>query len=466
MPEPRSIYPKHYFQQDPPAPRRDAGFILMPFKKEFAPVYEAIKEAMQSAGLSEASKANDLSKFNTRAAMEEILKGIAEANVVVADMTGANENVFYEVGIAHTVKENVVLITQDTSKLPFDSQHIPHIPYDSSEEGLLKLTEQLSQVISSRPDEPRFEIRSASIADLSVAEIRIDLRRLLQVCEREWRNSIIPEQIEVFERIFGDYSQSSNHESLIEKAIADIQPAFLLPWQPIENMGFEIIEHHKADVLPKFIEALARAYNLRSTKQNDVSTVWGHGQLLALRTWTLWGAKALECENWDAVTQLLHREVTIYRAVRGEFRTAFCRHYMLHAPDAAALQQGYGHAVLAANSLYRQTEEFAGNLFHDLPEMQGFIGLWLLAADIAHPLVWPSWFLAPKPQINRLLMRLESDSAYAKSFAQAVVRTDPATLNEAWQSRLRDRILDLGRLESEDRPWEIESFQLPKRFAE
>ena len=295
MPEPRSIYPKHYFQQDPPAPGR-TGFILIPFKPEFTLVYEAIKEAILSAGL-KASKADDLDKYNPRAAMEGILEGIAEANVVVADMTGENENVFYETCIAHTVKENVVLITQDTSELPFDSQHIPHIFYDSSEEGLRKLTEQLSQIIISLPDETRFEIRSASIADLSVAEIRIRLRHLFQVCEWKWRNSIIPEQIEMFERNFSDSSQFNDYESRIEKAIADIQPAFLLPWQPIENMGFEVIDHHKEDVLPEFIEALARSYNLGGTMKNDFSTVWGHGQLLALRTWTLWGAKALECKN-------------------------------------------------------------------------------------------------------------------------------------------------------------------------
>ena len=478
MPEPRSIYPKHYFQQDPPASRRDAGFILMPFKKEFVPVYEAIKEAMQSAGLNEASKANDLKNYNTRAAMEEILRGIAEANVVVADMTGANENVFYEVGIAHTVKENVVLITQDTSKLPFDSQHIPHIPYDSSEEGLRKLTEELSQVISSLPDEPRFEIRSASIAELSVAEIRHELRRLLRACEQEWRNSIIPDQIAVFEQKFrGPLSvrpPQKEHDALIEESITDIQPAFLRPWQPIESMGFEVIEHEKADVLPKFIEALAHAYNLRSTDLNDVSTVWGHGQLLALRTWTLWGAKALECENWDAVAQMLHYETAFYNFYRGEIRTSFCRYRRIHFPDATALHQGSGRVDLASRSIYRQTDEFAQTLFHDLAEMKGFIGLWLFASDLAHAvaigyqegLIWPSWFLAPKTQINKLLRRLESDSVYSREFAQAVVNADPSTLNETWQSGLRDQLLDRTRLGSGYHPWVLEDFQLPKRFAE
>jgi hypothetical protein len=42
--------------------------------------------------------------------MRNIWKSICEARLVVADLTGGNANVFYELGIAHTVGKETILI--------------------------------------------------------------------------------------------------------------------------------------------------------------------------------------------------------------------------------------------------------------------------------------------------------------------------------------------------------------------
>ena len=92
----------------------------------------------------------------TRASLEKILRGILEAEVVVADMTGRNANVFYEVGIAHATKENVVLLAQSIrDDLPFDLQHIDHLEYDLTVDGLAFLTDRLSEIIERLPPEPQ-----------------------------------------------------------------------------------------------------------------------------------------------------------------------------------------------------------------------------------------------------------------------------------------------------------------------
>lgn len=465
MPEPRPIYPKHFYA-GPPVPRARTGFILMPFKpfEDFEPVHEAIRTAIENAGL-DPQRADDI--FTTGAVLEKILRQIAEAEVVVADLTGKNANVFYETGIAHTVKDNVVLLAQDIEDIPVDLRPFEYIVYEQDPDGLQTLSERLENVIAKLEPEPAY----TSVKDMSPAEIRRELLRLLQVCERKWKDSVIPEQIEFFQRNFSDYSQFIDHKSMIEKAISDIQPAFLLPWHPIENMGFEVIDRHKEDVLPEFIEALARAYNLSGTQQNDVPMVWGHGQLLALRTWTLWGAKALKCKNWDAVTQLLHYEVEFHNVIQREIQTSFCRYSLLHTPDAAALKQSYGNDVLAARSIYRQSEEFTQGLFLNLTEMQAFIGLWLFATDLARAgdarrregPIWPSWVLAPHAQLQSLFRRIESDAEYAQNFAQAVVRKESTALNPEWQGRLRDWFVDRRRLAGE---WDLDFPKVPQHFAE
>jgi len=49
-----------------------------------------------------------------------VIEGIAKANLVVADLTAANPNVFYELGIAHSLEIPTVLITQSMETVPFD----------------------------------------------------------------------------------------------------------------------------------------------------------------------------------------------------------------------------------------------------------------------------------------------------------------------------------------------------------
>ena len=98
----------------------------MPFAQRFDDVHVAIHEAVESVGL-DPVRADDI--FTTRASLEKILRGIAEAEVIVADMTGRNPNVYYEVRVAHTVKENVVLLAQNVEEdVPFDLRHIGSLP--------------------------------------------------------------------------------------------------------------------------------------------------------------------------------------------------------------------------------------------------------------------------------------------------------------------------------------------------
>jgi hypothetical protein len=45
-------------------------------------------------------------------------------------MTGKNPNVFYEVGYAHALGKNVILLTKNSEDIPFDLKHYPHIVYN------------------------------------------------------------------------------------------------------------------------------------------------------------------------------------------------------------------------------------------------------------------------------------------------------------------------------------------------
>jgi hypothetical protein len=109
-------------------------FVLMPFKQEFNDIYKyGIKGAAEDAGAySERVDEQDY----TESMLDRIYNQINKADVIVADMTGQNPNVFYEVGYAHALDKIVLLLTQDSKDIPFDLKHRPHIVYGGQIEEL------------------------------------------------------------------------------------------------------------------------------------------------------------------------------------------------------------------------------------------------------------------------------------------------------------------------------------------
>jgi hypothetical protein len=51
--------------------------------------------------------------------------------------------VFYEIGIAHSLGREVILITQSEQDIPFDLRHLRYIRYLNNAEGRAALTEAL-----------------------------------------------------------------------------------------------------------------------------------------------------------------------------------------------------------------------------------------------------------------------------------------------------------------------------------
>lgn len=59
-----------------------------------------------------------------------------------------NPNVFYEIGIAHTLGKNVILITQDIEDIPFDFRLFRHMDYEDNIDGFNTLEQKLKKSIS------------------------------------------------------------------------------------------------------------------------------------------------------------------------------------------------------------------------------------------------------------------------------------------------------------------------------
>lgn len=99
----------------------------MPFGSEFDDIYKlGIKEVAKSLDVI-AERVDEQSFSET--ILERIYRQIESADFIIADMTGRNPNVFYEVGYAHAKKKPVILLTKEATDIPFDLKHHRHLIY-------------------------------------------------------------------------------------------------------------------------------------------------------------------------------------------------------------------------------------------------------------------------------------------------------------------------------------------------
>jgi hypothetical protein len=129
------------FEVDP-----DLVFVLMPFDSSFDAVFkEGIEKVVEKQLGLRCQRADEITAPHP--VMGDVWERINCAGILVADITGANANVAYEIGIAHAIHRDVILIKQGDGRVPFDLQDIRYIPYDTSDEGLAGLREKLGAAI-------------------------------------------------------------------------------------------------------------------------------------------------------------------------------------------------------------------------------------------------------------------------------------------------------------------------------
>lgn len=132
-------------------------FVLMPFSEAFDDIYQlGIKPACVDAG-TYCERLDE--QIFSESMLERIYNQISKADIIVADMSGRNPNVFYEVGYAHALGKRVVLLTQNADDIPFDLKHYPHIVYKGK---IIDLKEELRKKVQWMAEHPQKELTSVA----------------------------------------------------------------------------------------------------------------------------------------------------------------------------------------------------------------------------------------------------------------------------------------------------------------
>ena len=141
--QPRRTLPKVFTLSNPEKIESSLVSFMMPFNLEFQNVYTQVSSSLEELGL-RCRRADNI--WENPAIIQDIVSLIDHSNIIICDCTGKNPNVFYEIGIAHTLGREVILITQNMGDIPFDLRHLRTITYQNNGEGL----RELSGVITDR----------------------------------------------------------------------------------------------------------------------------------------------------------------------------------------------------------------------------------------------------------------------------------------------------------------------------
>jgi len=135
----------------------DSCFVMMPFGQWFDRYYaEIYVPAIKEAGF-EPVRADEL--FSTGSVVEQIWEQIEKSKILLADLSGKNPNVFYELGLSHAARKPVVFTAADVEDVPFDLRHLRVIVYDIREpEWANRLRSSVADYLRNAAKEPEKSI--------------------------------------------------------------------------------------------------------------------------------------------------------------------------------------------------------------------------------------------------------------------------------------------------------------------
>jgi hypothetical protein len=123
------------------------AFVVMQFTEEFDELYNQVVKRVCNELNMDTVRADDI--YGPGQIISDISQQIREAQFIIADITPKNPNVYYEVGFAHALKKETILLAEKSTPLPFDIASFRVVFYNNTIGGKPKVEEDLRRHIKS-----------------------------------------------------------------------------------------------------------------------------------------------------------------------------------------------------------------------------------------------------------------------------------------------------------------------------
>jgi hypothetical protein len=129
-------------------------FVVMPFSSLYQIEYEnIIKPSLEELNV-KCVRGDEI--YSKQRIMDDIWQSIKSCRFVIAELTGKNPNVLYEVGLAHAIGKPVIILTRNADDVPFDLKDLRYLYYDTNDpfwgDNLKIALKSLIQKVIDSPD--------------------------------------------------------------------------------------------------------------------------------------------------------------------------------------------------------------------------------------------------------------------------------------------------------------------------
>jgi hypothetical protein len=123
-----------------------AVFVVMPFAKNYQDIYQfGIKGACEQAGVT-CTRVDE--QIHLENILNRIYDQIGKADLIIAELSEPNANVFYETGYADGKGKPFIPLTKHEGSIPFDLRHNPYIVYEGIADLHQKLLTKLEYIVA------------------------------------------------------------------------------------------------------------------------------------------------------------------------------------------------------------------------------------------------------------------------------------------------------------------------------
>lgn len=195
-----------------------------------------IRPVVESLGFKKPVRADHLSQPGE--ITTQVIQQIVDADLIIADLTDSNPNVFYELAIRHMIEKPLVQIIEEGHKLPFDvassrTIDIDHKNLDSVNEAQEELRRQIEHVMENpeevdNPISVTLELKALRASGDPLSEVLADVQEKLAALEGsvdkiEADMSLIIDVREVSQRLEKIDSINNKLTLLIDQRVKDIE---------------------------------------------------------------------------------------------------------------------------------------------------------------------------------------------------------------------------------------------------
>jgi hypothetical protein len=163
---------------------------------------------------------------------KEIVTSLHTAELVIADLSGNNPNVFYELGVAHSAGRRTIMLTQNVAVLPFDISSYRVIEYEVSPPGLRRLRGVLVNAIQDALNEEQQTNPVLDYAPVRHSDLILyyqDVQRLERRATREvW---LIEPSLDTDLKLFDDIISANLKRGLRYRYLVPEEASVRRQWQ-------------------------------------------------------------------------------------------------------------------------------------------------------------------------------------------------------------------------------------------